>query len=264
MSKSSINVKAVKPSSESHNTRSQQLDYVVAARSGLNEQWQSSSILEMEREVKRYCKEKSGRKLQKNAEPIREAVVNIDDTHDMNDLHKLCDDLEKEFGMKAFQIYIHRDEGHYTPEKHFKGNFHAHIVFRWQDMATGKTLRLDRKQMSQMQDVVAKSLHMERGELKSNTNTERLEAVDYKVMVRTKELTQLDTAVNDLQAQNKALELKKKQSSIELRNLEEESERLKIRGLRLQNEVKKLRVRYNELVEKFNAIFRNRNRGLSR
>lgn len=204
MAKASINFKPIKEQSEQHNYRTQNLDYVEKEFSSMNENWQSHSVAEMEREIKRYCKEKSGRKLQKNSTPIREAVVNINQYHLMDDLKKLADRLEKEKGMKCFQIHIHRDEGRWENDQ-FIFNYHAHMLFRWQDMETGKTLRLNKADMSQIQTLVAEEMKMERGELKENSNRERLEAVEYKVKERKKELELIEQKKNTVRERIKAL-----------------------------------------------------------
>lgn len=214
MAKASINFKAVKASSEMHNERLQELDYIEPEFSAMNESWKTHSIAEMDKEIKRYCKATSGRKMQKNATPIREAVVNLNHHHSVADLRKLSDKLEEQYGMKAFQIHIHRDEGIWE-NGIFKHNYHGHIVFRWQDMATGKTLRLNKLAMSQIQTLVSEELRMERGEYKENSNVVRLEAVEYKAQ-------QEEKRVKRLQEQNKVLEQKKNEVRARIARLEKE------------------------------------------
>lgn len=214
MAKASINFKPIKALSEQHNERTQKLDYVESEFSVNNENWKSHSIQEMEREIKRYCKEKSGRKLQKNATPIREAVVNLNEHHSMDDLKKLAGRLQEEKGMKCFQIHIHRDEGRWENDE-FKFNYHAHMVFRWQDMESGKTLRLNKADLSQIQTLVAEDLGMERGDFKENSNRERLEAVEYKVQ-------QESIKQKKLQEQNDSLEQKKNEVRARIARLEAE------------------------------------------
>src|SRR5690554_427752 len=218
MAKASINFKAVKASSEMHNERLQELDYIEPEFSAMNESWKTHSIAEMDKEIKRYCKATSGRKMQKNATPIREAVVNLNHHHSVDDLRKLSDKLEEQYGMKAFQIHVHRDEGIWE-NGIFKHNYHAHIVFRWQDMASGKTLRLNKLAMSQIQTLVSEELRMERGEYKENSNVVRLEAVEYKAQ-------QEEKRVKRLQEQNQVLEQKKMKSEQELQDLKKKEEQL--------------------------------------
>ena len=126
--------------------------------------------------IEAHCKKVSGRKLQKNATPVREAVVNLNSHHTMEDLKTLAKRLKEEKQIDCFQIHLHRDEGKSRDEL----NFHAHLVFDWQNKEKGTMLKLNRADMSQIQTIVAETLGMERGELKENSNRERLEAIEYK------------------------------------------------------------------------------------
>jgi DNA-binding ferritin-like protein (Dps family) len=198
MSKSSINFKAVKSNSERHNFRQGPLDYVYEDLSENNLSWSVSSIQDKQKTIEESCQILSGRKLQKNATPIREAVVNLQPHHNMDDLKRLANELEKKFEIKCFQIHIHRDEGISKDEI----NHHAHMVFDWQDKRKGSTLRLNKLAMSQIQTLVANTLEMERGELKVNSNRERLEPIEYKRQ-------QEEIRHQQLQEQNEILEQKK-------------------------------------------------------
>ena len=169
----------------------------------------------MQKKIESYCKATSKRKLQKNATPIREAVVLIKPDHTMEDLVDLADKIKDEFGIECFQIHIHRDEGKSRDDL----NLHAHMVFRWQDMETGKTMRVNKLGMSQLQTLVANALGMERGKLKENSNRERLEPTEYKR--QQEELRQ-----KELQEQNDILEQKKMKSELELQNLLKEETKL--------------------------------------
>lgn len=197
-----INVKPVKASSETHNNRLKDYDYVLSELTPQNENWTGQSISSMQKEIARYCKEKSGRKLQKNATPIREAVVLLRPNHSMNDLKKLANDIKDEFGVECFQIHIHKDEGHFQNKEQKVGwtpNLHAHLVFRWQDMETGKTKRLNKADMSKLQTLVANSLSMDRGEFKTNSNRERLEPTAYKEKLAQQNYDKLQEQLVDLE-----------------------------------------------------------------
>ena len=202
MAKSSINFKPVKATSERHNERKQELDYVHSDLTANNESWKADSIQERRQEAESLCKEKTGRRMQAKATPIREAVVNLNADHTMADLKELAAELKKQKGIDCFQIHIHRDEGKSREEL----NHHAHMVFGWQDKKTGKSIKLNRRDMSEVQTIVAEKLGMERGELKENSNRERLEAIEFKKQERQKEVEQL-------QAQCEALEQKKNADS---------------------------------------------------
>lgn len=177
--KTSINFKAVKSDSEVHNFRRKTFDYIRKELTPQNEYWQENKIADRIQKIEIYCKEKSGRKLQKNAMPIREAVVVIKEDTTMQDLHDLSKRLENELGIRVFQIAIHKDEGHFDKEsKEWKPNFHAHLVADWQDQKTGKTLKHQSFHYSKMQDLAAECLGMERG---ISGSVGRLEAVEFKI-----------------------------------------------------------------------------------
>ena len=188
--KTSINFKAAKSDSEIHNFRKKSFDYIRKDLTPNNEYWQEQKIADRLQKIEAYCKEKSGRKLQKNAMPIREAVVVIKENTTMQDLHNLSKRLEEELKIRIFQIAIHKDEGHYDKDtKEWKPNYHAHLVADWQDLKTGKTLKHQSFHYSKMQDIAAESLGMERGRSGSQA---RLEAIDYKIKMKEEDLRILE------------------------------------------------------------------------
>jgi len=140
-----------------------------------------------QQKIEDYCKKKSGRKLQKNAIPIREAVVVIKHDTTLFELHNLAKKLEEELRIRIFQIAIHKDEGHFDKEtKEWKPNYHAHLVADWQDLETGKTLKHQSFEYSKMQDLTAECLGMVRGN--SKNGKDRLEAIEFKIAEKEKEL----------------------------------------------------------------------------
>jgi hypothetical protein len=164
-----------------------------------NEYWLEEKISDRLQKIELYCKEKSGRKLQKNALPIREAVVVIKENTTLQDLHYLAKRLEEELRIRIFQITVHKDEGHYDKEaKEWKPNLHAHLVADWQDPETGKTLKHQSFHYSKMQDLAAECLGMERGILGSMV---RLEAVDFKIQKKEEELLVLNEMINEMKAE---------------------------------------------------------------
>ncbi|AZA77801.1 hypothetical protein EG359_10330 [Chryseobacterium joostei] len=192
--KTSINFKAAKSDSEAHSFRKKTFDYIRKDLSSKNKYWSEEKISERLHKIESYCKEKSGRKLQKNAMPIREAVVVIKEDTTMQDLHQLSKQLEEELQIRIFQIAIHKDEGHYDKEtKEWKPNYHAHLVADWQDLQTGKTLKHQSFHYSKMQDITAECLGMERG---IEGSKGRLEAIEFKIQKKEEELLALDKKIN--------------------------------------------------------------------
>ena len=195
--KTSINFKAVKSDSEIHNFRKKSFDYIRKDLTPKNEYWMEQKIADQIQKIESYCKEKSGRKLQKNAMPVREAVVVIKENTTMQDLHNLSKRLEEELKIRIFQIAIHKDEGHYDKDtKEWKPNYHAHLVADWQDLQTGKTLKHQSFHYSKMQDLAAECLEMERG---VSGSLARLEAVEFKIKKREEDLKILEERYRQMQ-----------------------------------------------------------------
>ncbi|MDQ8747742.1 hypothetical protein [Elizabethkingia miricola] len=196
--KTSINFKAAKADSEIHNFRKKTFDYIRKDLSSKNEYWQEEKIADRLIKIENYCKEKSGRKLQKNAMPIREAVVVIKEDTTMLELQNLASKLQEELRIRIFQIAIHKDEGHYDKEtKEWKPNYHAHLVADWQDLETGKTLKHQSFHYSKMQDIAAECLEMERG---VSGSIGRLEAIAFKIQKKEEEYKELVEKIDELKS----------------------------------------------------------------
>lgn len=162
MQQTSINVQPVKGGSEQHNKREKKLDYVREEFSCLNEYWECDTQANRLAFCKENAKAKTGRKMQEKATPIREAVVVIKPETTMQDMKNLAAAFQEKFGIETFQIAIHKDEGHHK-EKEWKPNLHAHMVFDWTDHNSGKSIKLSRPDMVEMQTLAAEVLGMKRG-----------------------------------------------------------------------------------------------------
>ena len=120
------------------------------------------------------------KKMPKNSEPIREGVAVITEATTMEQMKTLANQIEQRWGIKTKAIYAHLDEGHehlVTDKDHLQGkyldsaegstiflwNHHAHYVFDWTDHETGQCINLNRHDMSELQDMLANALKMERG-----------------------------------------------------------------------------------------------------
>ncbi|SMO85133.1 hypothetical protein SAMN06265171_1099 [Chryseobacterium rhizoplanae] len=188
--KTSINFKAVKSDSETHNFRKKTFDYIRKDLTPKNEYWMEQKISDRIQKIEAYCKEKSRRKLQKNAMPVREAVVVIKESTTMLELQNLATRLEEELKIRVFQIAIHKDEGHTDKDtKEWKPNYHAHLVADWQDLDTGKTLKHQSFHYSKMQDLTAECLNMDRG---ISGSRGRLEAIEFKIQQKEEDLKVLE------------------------------------------------------------------------
>ena len=144
-------------------------------------------------------KDKNGKtRVRKGSSPIREGVVNIKPDTKMDDLLNYVNRVHEKWGIRAIQIHMHRDEGHYeNPEDKstWKPNLHAHIIWDWIDHQTGKSFKLKAEDMSQIQDMVAEALEMERGKRKEETGVEHLERNDFILANQRKQSAELDNEI---------------------------------------------------------------------
>jgi len=144
-------------------------------------------------------KDKNGKtRVRKGSSPIREGVVNIKPDTKMDDLLNYVNRVHEKWGIRAIQIHMHRDEGHYENREDkstWKPNLHAHIIWDWIDHQTGKSFKLNAEDMSQIQDMVAETLEMERGKRKEETGVEHLERKDFILANQRKQSAELDNEI---------------------------------------------------------------------
>lgn len=242
MSKSSIHVLPVKAGSEKHNQREKELSYVRSDLSRLNSSFVVKSIAEAKAFAEKNCKEKTGRAMQAKATPIREGVLLIDKHHTADDLKKLAEKIEQRFDIKTIQGYCHKDEGHYDKEtKEWKPNYHAHMVFDWTDHATGKSIKMSRDDMAELQTIVANSLELERGVSSSKVH---LNAIQYKSQQEQKDLEKIHNLNNGLFEAKAVIE--------KAQTIQKEIEPLKKTQQHLSSEVEALQEKkkqYSDLAE---------------
>ena len=183
----SIHVQPVKGGSEQHNKREKELDYIRPELSHLNEYWEKDTQTDRLEDIKSRYLKSTGQKMQSKATPIREAVVVIKSETTMEDLKKLSNAYRQRFGIDTFQIAIHKDEGY--PKGEWKPNLHAHLVFDWTNQETGKSLKLNRQDMVEMQTITAEVLQMDRG---VSSDKQHLTAQQYKSFAEEAKLKQLE------------------------------------------------------------------------
>ena len=134
-----------------------------------------------EKDVK-FTDKKGKQRVRQGCSPIREGVVNIKPDTTMEDLLRYAERVHERWGIRAIQIHIHKDEGHYEDTNDpvsWEPNYHAHIIWDWMDHDTGKSFKLNAEDMSAIQDLVAETLDMQRGQKKSETGIDHLERNDF-------------------------------------------------------------------------------------
>ena len=159
------------------------------------------------------------------ASPIRECVVVTEKDTKLKDVLRFTKEVEKKWGIKALQVHLHRDEGHYEvpgDEKTWVPNYHAHIIWDWMDHSTGKSIKLNAADMSEMQDMVAEALDMERGQKKSETGLEHLERNDFILQKQEKEKKRLEEEKRKAQSEKDKAEKKAQEAKEEAKKAQEE------------------------------------------
>lgn len=211
--KTSINIKPCNTgSSEEHNRRraeylariNKERLYIRTDLMASNETWVApelgnSSLSDRYNQIAQMVKEKTGRAMQtkdrervnkktgkvtivRGSTPLKEGVVVINNNTTMEQLLHFCEVCKERWGITPLQVFIHRDEGHYSNPQDpatWKPNLHAHIVWDWMNHETGKSCKLDEKAMSEMQTLLAECLEMERGISKELTGKKHLERTDF-------------------------------------------------------------------------------------
>ena len=222
--KTSINIKPCNTgSSEEHNRRraeylariNKERLYIRTDLMASNETWVApelgnSSLTDRYNQIAQMVKEKTGRAMQtkdrervnkktgkvtivRGSTPLKEGVVVINNNTTMEQLLHFCEVCKERWGITSLQVFIHRDEGHYSnPQDHatWKPNLHAHIVWDWMNHETGKSCKLDEKAMSEMQTLLAECLEMERGISKELTGKKHLERTDFIIAKQKQEAEQ--------------------------------------------------------------------------
>ena len=141
-----------------------------------------------------YTDKKGVKRVRKGSSPIREGVVNIKPDTTMDDLLQYTERVHERWGIRAIQIHMHKDEGHYEDTNDpasWEPNYHAHIIWDWMDHDTGKSFKLNAEDMSAIQDLVAETLDMQRGQKKSETGIDHLERNDFIILKQENKKKQL-------------------------------------------------------------------------
>lgn len=262
--KTSINIKPCNTgSSEEHNRRraeylariNKDRLYIRTDLMASNEAWVApelgnSSLSDRYNQIAQMVKEKTGRAMQtkdrervnkktgkvtivRGSTPLKEGVVVIKNNTTMEQLHHFCEVCKERWGITPLQVFIHRDEGHYSNPQDpatWKPNLHAHIVWDWMNHETGKSCKLDEKAMSEMQTVLAECLEMERGISKEVTGKKHLERADF---IITKQKQEAEQA----KAEKEAALSAKEEAEAELQFIKGENEAKEIYRQSLDNEI---------------------------
>jgi len=245
MAKSSINIQTASAHCFAHNDRSDKVTYLIDD-SKLNECSASAndakqSLELMVKAAEQYRRDHGLRAMKRDTIKAVEAVVNLNAGHTLADVERLAGRLEKEFGFRAVQIAVHRDEGKSRQDK----NYHAHIVM-CNLTPEGTTIQrtLGREGMKRMQDITAEELGMERGHSAEITGAKHIGHKTYKIVQQTvdskdAEIVALRKRAEDAEKRAEMAEkaLKAAQATIEAQKAEIERLKANIDDLaRMRNE----------------------------
>ncbi|MBR4130690.1 MAG: hypothetical protein IKU02_07205 [Bacteroidaceae bacterium] len=210
-----------------------------------------------------YTDKKGVKRVRKGSSPIREGVVNIKPNTTMDDLLQYVERVHERWGIRAIQIHMHKDEGHYeNPEDKdtWQPNLHAHIIWDWIDHATGKSYKLNAEDMSEIQDMVAETLDMQRGQKKSETELVHLERNDFIIQKQESKKKQLQEETKKVIAEKEEAEAEVAAAKTEVADLWKahdyltSSNRTKVEcGNRLDREIQSKQYRSQSLDETIDA-----------
>ena len=196
--KTCVKIKPVVPGTETHNFRlKENIKDVFKEHSHLNEYLGKEELLNCTKSIssvrkeiaKRYFKT-VGQKIQRTATPIRDAVVVIEENTTMEQLKEFSARLKSDFGITVLQIAIHKDEGHINRKTgKLEKNLHAHVVCDFTDQVTGKSLKLGKQDMADIQTLASEVLNMERGKHGTKGG---LDIFQYKIAKKDEELREMD------------------------------------------------------------------------
>lgn len=148
--------------------------------------------------------------------PIREGVIPIKADTQLSDFAKINNWLLSK-GIHTIRIDLHHDEGYQDEKGDRKYNHHAHIIMDCLNHGSGKTCKLSKEDMEELQGVVADALGMERGEKKAVTGAKHLNPAEYrqqeaermakKAQIKTSEaVSRYNTIINQLKEKETILD----------------------------------------------------------
>lgn len=269
--KTSINIKPCNiGSSEAHNRRTaeylanigKEKFYIRTDLMASNETWVapdfgSTSLTDRYNQIAAMVKEKTGRAMQtkdrervnkktgkvsivRGSTPLKEGVIVIKEDTTLEQLQHFCELCNERWGITALQIFIHRDEGHYSNPKNtatWKPNLHAHIVWDWMNHDTGKSCKLNEKAMSEMQTLLAECLEMERGISKELTGKKHLERNDFILAKQKQEAEQAKAEKEAAQAERDAVILETDKAKTEQKEIQAVNEEKQRQSAELDSEI---------------------------
>lgn len=276
-----------------HNRREAKLSNVNPNLTHLNESWESSIIKRKEeggegRSIDALIKEraehyrlKNGRSAPgygpsgKSVPPdrrtafIRESCVVINPETTLEDVQRFADSVCSEFGVKCLGIWLHKDEGYHRSkyiegDNKWKPNLHAHVLFDWYLPQKGRVARSTSNWYSQMQDMAAAALKMERGD---KSERKHIASKAFAEQQAEQRIATLEDKVAQLQrsikAQTKQLENKKRELEDAQKRNDKELPKFAAEYLRKKQMLEDAQLRYREMSEALRKDYEKRGEELN-
>jgi len=180
MAKSSGNFKKAKAHAEDHNSRKKEPYYLLPSEfrtpnnrgSEFVKFHDARELFDHELAKKNATKARGKRPRFENS--VFEIEINCNEEHTLDDGIKLSKELEQLLNYTCCSIALHRDEGHLKRDKNGKVfpiyNYHYHLVFETYKDGTQWARHEHNQEVfkNDLQDVIAASLNMQRGETKED------------------------------------------------------------------------------------------------
>ena len=167
------------------------------------------SITPLVHQAEKLYTEKTGQKVQKSFAAFRESVLVVREGVTDEQLQAFIRRAEALTGWKAVGCWLHLDEGH-VRSKYIEGqdgfslNAHAHVLWDCQNHETGKSIKCQRNQLSQMQDILAEATGMERGNYAQDTGVKRRTAQEQRIHAQEQRIKELEEKIETLSAESAA------------------------------------------------------------
>ena len=162
-------------------------------------------------------KNKKGGRPPQKANCVQEIVINLKADSKIDDLITISNYIKQEYGYTPLEIAIHRDEGYVDKEGKPHFNYHAHLDFctlkdgcqmarmehycdkvEYTKKDGSKSWKFQSKKDSKLQDFIAETLGMERGQ--KGSKAKRLEHEQYRQIAQQKQV--LTDQIDDLSQRN--------------------------------------------------------------
>ncbi len=256
---SAITFKAGKPHEFLHNDRTHKTSHSIFTQDNNEYSINGEEALAVFNEDVKYYEnlwvELKKKKMPSNTNRLMSVVVNLNETHTLEDVNKVADFLGKYLGVKIYQTALHRDEGYIDKNGEEHINHHAHILMsgiRYKnEIIESISNKIKKKELHYIQEKTAEILNMPRSYIKSK---KRLDTDEYKVFAQ--KHSELISLNKKFKEENYILNKETKFYLKETLNKDEEIKQLKEYNEELKGRIKFLKQRIVDLEERYNRLYK--------